>query len=76
MTLMNILQVVMWIVSVVLIPILAYLFVRVRDLELKMETRISHQDAAKMIKSSTDKFDARFDRLESLIIEDFKQRRN
>lgn len=71
---MDIIRIVMWGISVLLIPAFGLLFGRVRGLELKMETRISHQDAAKMIKESTDKLDDRFDRIENLLIEDFKRR--
>lgn len=71
---MDIIRIVMWLVSVALIPAFALLFKRVRELELKMETRISHQDAAKMIKESNDAIEKRFDRLEEIIIEDFKRR--
>ena len=70
----DIVNVLMWVVSGLLIPAFGLLFQRVRGLELKMETRISHQDAAKMIKDSVDAIDRRFDRLEEIIIEDFKRR--
>jgi len=74
MTTMDIMRIIMWIISILLIPCFVALFNRVRSLELKMETRISHQDAARMVKESSDKMDDRFDRIESLIIEDFKRR--
>lgn len=64
-----VLQVIMWICSILLVPALAYAFKRIRELELKMETRVSTQDAAKMIKESNDKFDKRFDKLEELILD-------
>lgn len=71
---MDIIRIFMWIVSILLVPAFITLFNRVRALELKMETRVTVAAAAKMIADSNDKIDQRFDRLETLLIEDLKRR--
>lgn len=71
-TVWNLVQAGMWLISLGLVPAFTILFRRTRALELKMETRISHQDAAAMIRDSSSQMEKRFDKLEDLILESLR----